>query len=149
MRRLWKSSWQVQKPNRRKRNAFEKVPFLETQNVPRLIYWGHNKTLHTGTVCTSFGGFGCNACLLFAARLSLFGLQNCYISFCILQSHCYLFKIVSVLLFCQKLSLCWYFVQNCPCFCCKNHNARALSDLRCFCCNLYLAKSFCHFQPAV
>ena len=58
------------------------------------------KTLHTGTVCTSFGGFGSNACLLFAARLSLFGLQNCYISFCILQSHCYLFKIVSVLLFC-------------------------------------------------
>ena len=39
------------------------------------------------------------------------------------------------------------FVQNCPCFCCKNHNARTLSDLRCFCCNLYLAKSFC--QPAV
>ena len=57
-------------------------------------------TLHTSTVCTSFGGFGSNACLLFAARLSLFGLQNCYISFCILQSHCYLFKIVSVLLFC-------------------------------------------------
>ena len=106
-------------------------------------------SLHTGTVCTSFGGCGSNACLLFAARLSLFGLQNCYISFCILQSHCYLFKIVSVLLFCQKLSLCWYFVQNCPCFCCKNHNSRALSDLRCFCCNLYLAKLFCHFQPAV
>ena len=28
----------------RKSNAFEKVPFLGTKNVPRLIYWGHNKT---------------------------------------------------------------------------------------------------------
>ena len=33
------------------------------------------KTLHTGTVCTSFGGFGSNAYLLFAARLLLLGLQ--------------------------------------------------------------------------
>ena len=28
----------------RKSIAFEKVPFLGTKNVPRLIYWGHNKT---------------------------------------------------------------------------------------------------------
>ena len=27
----------------RKRNTFEKIPFLEKKNVPRLIYWGHNK----------------------------------------------------------------------------------------------------------
>ena len=31
--------------------------------------------LHTGTVCTSFGGFGSNAYILFAARLLLLGLQ--------------------------------------------------------------------------
>ena len=38
-------------------------------------------TLHTSTVCTSFGGFGSNAYLLFAARLLLLGLQNCTLSF--------------------------------------------------------------------
>ena len=32
-------------------------------------------SLHTGTVCTSFGGFGSNAYILFAARLLLLGLQ--------------------------------------------------------------------------
>ena len=37
--------------------------------------------LHTGTVCTSFGGFGSNAYLLFAARLLLLGLKNFILSF--------------------------------------------------------------------
>ena len=46
-------------------------------------------TLHTSTVCTSFGGFGSNAYLLFAARLLLLGLHNCYIHFLILPSYCY------------------------------------------------------------
>ena len=38
-------------------------------------------TLHTSTVCTSFGGFGSNAYLLFAARLLLLGLKNFILSF--------------------------------------------------------------------
>ena len=125
-------------------------PRARFAHITHITYnWGPPRAITYRYGVHQFWRFWQYACLLFTARLSLFGLQNCYISFCILQSHCYLFKIVSVLLFCQKLSLCWYFVQNCPCFCCKNHNARALSDLRCFCCNLYLAKSFCHFQPAV
>ena len=36
-------TWTLISPGR-KSNAFEKVPFLETKNVPRLMYWGHNKT---------------------------------------------------------------------------------------------------------
>ena len=31
--------------------------------------------LYTSTVCTSFGGFGSNAYILFAARLLLLGFQ--------------------------------------------------------------------------
>ena len=47
----------------------------KSHNLQKTIHI--HKTLHTGTVCTSFGGFGSNAYLLFGARLLLLDFQYC------------------------------------------------------------------------
>ena len=94
-------------------------------------------------MCTISGGFGSNVYLLFAARLLLLGLQNCYIFFSRfyppiaiylkLSLYCFfLLEIVLVLVFCSKLSS----------FLLEKYQVRASFD--CPCC-LYITPNHWYF----